>query len=145
MQSNFWFPGGAVHFTEQTDQPRPTVFRKWGASCINGVNVILQKYGEGRGRGGRTSPQQLKFYFDSSLFVFLSSPFLCSFSFSSLFKGTSLLWMEHRFTLPVCVCLTHIYCTIFFFFTGREKFSRPLQKAYCVVTVSYTHLRAHET
>ena len=41
-----------MHSTEQTDQSRPTVFRKSWASPNNGKNVILQKYGKEGGRGG---------------------------------------------------------------------------------------------
>ena len=57
-----------MHLTEQTDQPKPTVFPKCWTSCNNEVNVIL-KYGKGGGRGGRTSLLQLEFYFDASVFV----------------------------------------------------------------------------
>ena len=39
-----------MHFTEQTGQPRPTVFQKCWASDNNGVNVIFQKNGKGGGR-----------------------------------------------------------------------------------------------
>ena len=58
-----------MHFTEQTEQPRPPVFRKCWASCHNGVSVILQKYGQGGGSGGRLSVQQLKFHFAASFFT----------------------------------------------------------------------------
>ena len=86
-----------MHLTEQTDQPRPTVFRKCWASCDTSVNVILQKYGKGGGRGGRTSLQQLEFYFDASLFVcFL------------------LLLFFRLFCLRLFVCLF-----VFFFFSSQ--------------------------
>ena len=58
-----------MHVTEQTDQPGPTVFRKCLVSCNNGVNVVLQKYGKGRGRGGRTSLRQLEFYAQYALTI----------------------------------------------------------------------------
>ena len=79
-----------MHHTEQTDQSRPTIFRKYWASFNNGVNVTLQKYGKGGGRGVRTSRRQVEFYFDDSLFVccFFLSLLVCSFSFSSQLKGT---------------------------------------------------------
>ena len=43
----------SVHLTGQTDQFRPTVFRKCLASCINGPNVIPQKCIWERGRERR--------------------------------------------------------------------------------------------
>ena len=57
-----------MHLTEQTDQPKPTVFPKCWTSRNDGANVIV-KYGKGGGRGGRTSLLQLVFYFDASLFA----------------------------------------------------------------------------
>ena len=36
--------------TEQTEKPRPTIFRKCWASCNNEMNVILPKHGKGGGR-----------------------------------------------------------------------------------------------
>ena len=80
-----------MHFTEQTDQPKPTVFPKCWTSCNNEVNVIL-KYGKGGGGDSRTSLIQLEFYFDASLFVidiyvsfflFLFAWLFVSFFFSS--------------------------------------------------------------
>ena len=47
------------------------------------------------------------------LFVFLSVllAFFVRFSVSSPFKGTTLIWMEYRITLPVCVriCLFNVH------------------------------------
>ena len=93
-----------MHLTEQTDQPKPTIFPKCWARRYNGVNVILE-YGKGGGRGGRTSLLQLKFYSNASLFLFISM-FLsfsfcvlgCSFPSSSPLKITTLVWMEYRIT-----------------------------------------------
>ena len=48
------------------------------ASCNNGVNIILQKYGKGGGRGGKTSLWHLGFNLYARLFFFL-------FFFLSLF------------------------------------------------------------
>ena len=77
-----------MHFTVQTDQPTSTVFQICWASCNIGVNVILQKYGKGGGKGGGTSLRQLEFYFNTRLFsvvgVFFSS-FLLSLSVHFLF------------------------------------------------------------
>ena len=41
-------------------------------------------------------------------FCYSLSLFVGSFSFSSPFKGTSLIWMEYRITLLVCLCL-HLF------------------------------------
>ena len=103
------FRGCSVYLTQQTDQPKPTVFPKCWTSRNNGVNVIL-KYGKGGGRGGRTSLSQLEFYFDAICLLFISM-FLsfsfcllgCSFPSSSPLKGTTLVRMECRITcLFVC-------------------------------------------
>ena len=59
-----------------------TVFRKCLTSFNKELYVILQKYGRGGGRGGRTSLRQLEFYFGASLFN--CSSFFVSF-FLSLF------------------------------------------------------------
>ena len=67
---------------------------------------VIQKYGKGGGRGGRTSLRWLEFYFDASLFVYLLSISLflslsllgCLFPSSSSLKGTSLIRMEYCFT-----------------------------------------------
>ena len=103
----------SVHLTEQTDQPRCTVFWKCVASCNNGVNVILQNYGKGIGRGGRMSLRQLKFHFDASLFICFSvflSLFACLFIFF-FFRGTTLIWMEY------CIKLLHSHCLFVFAFS----------------------------
>ena len=89
----------------ESDQPRPTIFRRCWASC----NDVWERRRERRQDVNAT----IRLYFDASLFVCLSffflSFFLCSFSVSSLFKRTALIWMEHRTTLPVsvwvCVCV----------------------------------------
>ena len=72
-----------MHFTEQTDQPWPTVFRKRWASCNNGMSVILRKFRKGGETGGRRHCG--KSSFNSilvCLFIFLSfflSLFVCMF------------------------------------------------------------------
>ena len=81
-----------MHLTEQTGQPRPTVLRECWASCNNGVNVVLRKYGKGGGEADGC-------YCDNSSFI---SMLVCSFviySFgvsppfsSSPLKGTTSLW-----------------------------------------------------
>ena len=96
-----------MHLTEQTDQPKPTVFPKCWTSRNDGANVIV-KYGKGGGRGGRTSLSQLEFYSDGSLLFlyiylcfFLSLRLLgCSYPSSCPLKGqgTALIWMEYRIT-----------------------------------------------
>ena len=80
-----------MHLTEQTDQPKPTVFPKCWTSRNKGVNVIL-KYGKGGGRGGRTSLLQLGFCFDANLFdiyIYVSFfLFLFAWLFASFFFST---------------------------------------------------------
>ena len=94
-----------MHPTEQTDQLSPTVFRKCDAICNKGMNVILQKFGEVGGRGGRTLLRQLQFHsFSLCLFV-------CWFSFSSPFKSATLIWMEY------CIKLLHSHCLFVFAFS----------------------------
>ena len=114
-----------MHLTEQTDQPRPSVFGKCWASCNNGVNVIPQKYGKGGGRGGRTSLQQLEFYFDASLFVcfllllffrlFCLRLFVCFLFLLQSRKQLQHGWnivLQYLLFLFAFVCSTCIYCTI---------------------------------
>ena len=81
-----------MHLTEQTDQPKPTVFPKCWASRNNGLNVIL-KYGQGGGRGSRTSLLELKFYFNAivlfAIYICVSFfLFLFAWLFVSLFFST---------------------------------------------------------
>ena len=126
-----------MHLTEQTDQPRPIVFRKCWVSCCNEMNVIIQKYEKGGGRGGKVSMRRLEFHFDASLFAisFFLHLFLLLFvrssSFSSPFHGTNLIWVEHRITLPACVCVhsTYIYCTVISAPVQRT-FKRPTPLSY---------------
>ena len=73
-----------MHLTEQTDQVRPTVFRKCRTSCNNSVKVI-QNYGKGGERGNRTSQRQPESYFDASLFLIYSSFFLSFFAWLFVF------------------------------------------------------------
>ena len=90
---------------------------------------FLRKCRKGGGTGGRTAPRQLEFYFNPCLFVqllFVQVPcfflslfitlFVRSFSFSSLFKGTTLIWMEYRINhflfVSAFVCSKYIYCMI---------------------------------
>ena len=100
------FCGCSVHLTEQTDQPKPTIFPKCRTSHSNGVNVIL-KYGKGGGRGSRTSLRQLRFYFDASLPVIHVSFFLFLFAWlfvSSFFsaEGNNLSMDGISYYLFVC-------------------------------------------
>ena len=93
------------------DQPRSTVFRTRWASCNNGVNAILQKYGKGGGRGGRTSLRQLELYFDARLYIdFSFFVFFVFFRFLFLLHWREQLWIrvEYRITSPVCLCL-HLF------------------------------------
>ena len=61
-------------------------------------------------------------------FSFFLSVSVClyvrSFSFSSSFKGTTLIWAVYRFTLPHCVfafvCSTNTYCMIISAPIGRN-------------------------
>ena len=99
-----------MHLTEQTDQPKPTVFPKRWTSRNNRENVIL-KYGKGGGGDSRTSLIQLEFYFDASLFAvysFVSFFFFClrgcSFpSSSSPLKENNLSVDRISYYLFVCV------------------------------------------
>ena len=97
-----------MHLTEQTDQPKLTLFPKYWTSN-RGVNVFL-KYGEGGGRGGRTSLLQLEFYFNASLFVIYFSVSFFLFLFAWLFifcffstEGTNLSVDGISYYLFVCV------------------------------------------
>ena len=98
-----------MHLTEQTDQPKPTVFPKCWTSRNNGVNVIL-KYGKGGGRGGRTSLSQLEFYFDAICLLFISMFLSFSILFAWLFvplffsaEGSNLSADGMSYYLFVCV------------------------------------------
>ena len=79
MGNNFW--SCSLHLTVQTGHPRPTVFKKCWASCNNGVNVILQKYQKGGGRGERRHCNNSSFISKLiCLFVICFFIFVCSFS-----------------------------------------------------------------
>ena len=121
-----------MHLTEQTDQPKPTVFPKCWTSCNNEVNVIL-KYGKGGGRGGRTSLLQLEFYFDASLFViyiyvsfflFLFTWLFVSFFFST--EGNNLSVYEISCYLFVGVCMFNVDLFCGHFCTGRKIFLKTV-------------------
>ena len=104
-----------MQFTEQPDQSTPTVFRTCWASCNNGVNVILQKYGKGEGRGGRTSLRQFGFYFDAGLFICFSVLFSLLVRFllhlrEQVQSGCNIVF--HYLSVFAFVCSTYIYCTI---------------------------------
>ena len=58
---------------------------------------------EGEARGSHCD---VSFNFGFSFFCFVLSLIACSFSFCSLFKGATLIWMEFRIALPVCVCIS---------------------------------------
>ena len=125
-----------MHLTEQTDQPKPTVFPKCWASRNNGVNVI-QKHGKGSEEGEAAGHHCYSSSFISMLVcllfisLFLSFSFCllgCSFSASSQLKGQTLVWMEYRITcLCVGVCLFNVDIFCGHFCVGRDEFSRSLQ------------------
>ena len=58
-----------MHLTEQTDQPKLTLFRNCLASYNNGVNVILHYMGRGAGGRQQISMQQLGLYVSQAVHV----------------------------------------------------------------------------
>ena len=116
-----------MHFTDQTDQPRSTVFQKCLASCNNGVNVILQIYtGKGEEEVAGCHCDNSSFilmlvYFSFCFSLFLSwSPWL--FTLFSPFR--TLIWMEYQITLPVCLCFCLLNVNLLYnhLCPGTEKF-----------------------
>ena len=123
-----------MRLTEQTDHPRLTVFRKCWVSCNSELffRNMGQEEGEAAGRLCDYSSFISMLVYFAVLPLFLSFSlcfFVCSFSFSSPFKRTTLIWMGYRVTLSVCVCIrlfnVHLLCD--HFCADREKFKRPLQ------------------
>ena len=118
-----------MHLTEQTDQPSPTVFkRKCWASCTNGVNVILQKYGKGGGGTGRMSLPELEFYFHASLLVCLllvSLPLSLSLSLSVFCLLVVFFFVSNeRNNFNVDVILYYIICFCLRLFIQRTSIVR---------------------
>ena len=105
-----------MHLTEQTDQPKPTVFPKCWASRNNGVNVIL-KYGKGGGRGGRTTLLQHEVYFDASLFVIYIYVSFFLFLFAWLFVSFFFSTEENNLSVDgisyyLFVCVLAFVCSM---------------------------------
>ena len=105
--------------------------------------IVIVKYGEGGGRGGRTSVLQLKFYFDACLWfisMFLSFSFCllgCLFPSSSPLKGTTLVWTEYRITcLFVC---WHLYVQHRSFLRSFLRQRRYIFKCHCSKPTSLSY------
>ena len=72
---------------------------------------------------GKEEGEAAGLHCDNSSFLSILVCFSLSLSFSSLFKGTTLIWEKYRMTLlvSVCICLLNVHLLYDYLCAGREK------------------------